>query len=43
MKRQMQRDNIKDKSELIFLYKNIDLEKLLKTYEENLQDLRRCL
>ncbi len=25
------------------LYKNIDLEKLLKTYEERLSDLRRCL
>jgi len=24
-------------------YKNVDLEKLIKTYEEKLQDLRGCL
>jgi len=31
------------KEDLLLLYKNIDFEKLINSYAQKLEDLRRCL
>jgi hypothetical protein len=31
------------KEDLIHLYKNVDFEKLLNSYAQKIEDLRRCL
>jgi len=31
------------KEDLILLYKNVDFEKLLNSYAQKIEDLRRCL
>lgn len=43
MKYQPVSEKITSKEGLLSLYKNIDLEKVLKTYGDKLTDLRRCL
>lgn len=43
MKVQLKKDAKTAKEGLLALYKNIDLEKVLKDYEEKLSDLRGCL
>jgi len=32
-----------EKDDLMFVYKNVDFEELLKSYFSKLEDLRRCL
>ncbi|MFN3406198.1 MAG: peptide chain release factor 2 [Caldimicrobium sp.] len=43
MRGETQREKLKNKKEIVFLYKNIDPEKILRQYQERLEDLRRCL
>ncbi|MFN3504635.1 MAG: peptide chain release factor 2 [Caldimicrobium sp.] len=43
MKGETQREKLKNKSDIFLLYKNIDPEKILRQYQERLDDLRRCL
>jgi hypothetical protein len=31
------------KEELLLVYKNVDFEKLLNSYAQKIEDLRRCL